>query len=155
MTQRSRSTTPQTSSSTRAKRDKACKVIICALRDAYFRVVINVDDDPGRMLQLLDARYACNWTVSHIAVQTPLLRMSFDGQDMSKYVDRFVTLFYQLDRMDKDAATPEFHQASMVFANTDPNRSLESTVAPFRTKGIFKVSRDYVATTLVEEYNAP
>ena len=65
----------------------ACGIIFSALGDAPLRVVMDVDDDFSRMLSLLDARYASNSTVSRIAVQTQLFRMSYKGQDMSSYVD--------------------------------------------------------------------
>lgn len=52
-----------------AKREKACAIIICALEDAPLSVVMDVDDDPARMLTLLDAFYASNRTISRIAVQ--------------------------------------------------------------------------------------
>lgn len=44
-------------------REKACAIIIRALGDDLFRVVIDVDDYPGRMLYLLDALYASKCTV--------------------------------------------------------------------------------------------
>ena len=141
-------------SRTRAKREKASGIIISALGDAPLRVVMDVDDDPARMLQLLDGRYASNRTVSRIAVQTQLFRMSYNGQNMSTYVDQFTSLFSQLERMGTDAAIPDSHKAPMLLASIDPKCPLESTAAALRTKDIGELTWDYVATTLIDEYNA-
>ena len=72
-------TTENVSAATRstAKKEKASGIIISALGDAPLRVVIEAEDDPAKMIQLLDARYASNRTVSRIAVQTQLFRMSY------------------------------------------------------------------------------
>jgi len=137
-----------------AKREKASGIIISALGDAPLRVVLDVDDDPARMLALLDARYASNRTVSRIAVQTQLFRMSYTEQNMSTYVDQYASLFAQLERMGKDAAIPETHKAPMLLASLDPQCSLEATAAALRTKDISELTWDYVATTLIDEYNA-
>ena len=139
---------------TTAKREKASGIIISALGDAPLRVVMDVDDDPSKMLNLLDARYASNRTVSRIAVQTQLFRMSYTGQNMATYVDQFTSLFSQLERMGEDAAIPESHKAPMLLASIDPSCALESTAAALRTKDIDDLKWDYVATTLIDEYNA-
>lgn len=139
---------------TLTKREKASGIIISALGDAPLRVVMEVDDDPQRMLQLLDARYASNRTVSRIAVQTQLFRMKYTNQDMSSYVDQYTTLFSQLERMGKDAAIPETHKAPMLLASIDPSCRLESTAAALRTKDVTELTWDYVATTMIDEYNA-
>ena len=137
-----------------AKREKASGIIISALGDAPLRVVLEADDDPVKMLQLLDARYASNRTVSRIAVQTQLFRMTYKDQNMSTYVDQYTSLFSQLERMGKDAAIPETHKAPMLLASIDPTCSLEPTAAALRTKSISELTWDYVATTLIDEYNA-
>ncbi len=137
-----------------AKLEKASGIIISALGDAPLRVVIDVDDDPARMLQLLDARYASNRTVSRIAVQTRLFRMKYTTQNMSSYVDTYASLFSQLERMGKDAAIPESHKAPMLLASIEPDSALESTAAALRTKDIEDLSWEYVARTLIDEYNA-
>jgi len=136
------------------KLEKASAIIISALGDAPLRVVMEADDDPSKMLRLLDARYASSRTVSRIAVQTQLFRMSYKGQNMSSYIDQFTSLFSQLERMGKDAAIPETHKAPMLLASIDPNCSLESTAAALRTKEVSELTWDYVATTLIDEYNA-
>ena len=152
----SEATTGATSEGTRLflKREKASGIIISALGDAPLRVVLEADDDPERMLKLLDARYASNRTVSRIAVQTQLFRMSYTNQNMSVYVDQYTSLFSQLERMGKDAAIPETHKAPMLLASIDPKCSLESTAAALRTKDVSELTWDYVATTLIDEYNA-
>ena len=137
-----------------AKLEKASGIIISALGDAPLRVVLEADDDPKRMLKLLDARYASNRTVSRIAVQTQLFRMRYTDQNMSTYVDQYTSLFAQLERMGKDAAIPETHKAPMLLASIDPQCPLESTAAALRTKDVVELTWDYVATTLIDEYNA-
>ena len=137
-----------------AKREKASGIIISALGDAPLRVIIDIDDDPARMMQLLDARYASNRTVSRIAVQTQLFRMSYTGQNMSTYIDQYTSLFSQLERMGKDAAIPETQKAPLLLASIDPNCPLESTAAALRTKDITELTWEYVTTTLIDEYNA-
>ena len=86
--------------------EKASGIIISALGDSPLRVVLEADDDPKRMLKLLDARYASNRTVSRIAVQTQLFRMRYTDQTMSTYADKYTSLFSQLEQMGKGAAIP-------------------------------------------------
>eukprot|EP00171_Calliarthron_tuberculosum_P008425 IDg8425t1 len=137
-----------------AKLEKASGIIISALGDAPLRVVIDADDNPARMLKLLDARYASNRTVSRIAVQTQLFRMQYTDQNMASYVDTYASLFSQLERMGKGAAIPDSHKAPMLLASINPDCVLESTAAALRTKDATELTWDYVATTLIDEYNA-
>lgn len=139
---------------TLAKREKASAIIISALGDASLRVVIDVNDDPGRMLHLLDTRYASCRTVSRIAIQTQLFRMSYKEQDMSTYVDQYSTFFSQLERMGKNIAIPETHKAPLVLASIDPRCALKTAAAALRTKEVDELSWDYVTTTFINEYNA-
>ena len=139
---------------TSKKREKASGIIISALGDTALRVVMEADEDPAKMLKLLDGRYASSRTVSRIAVQTQLFRMSYDGQNMSDYIDQYTSLFSQLERMGKDAAIPETHKAPMLVASIDPNCALESTATALRTKDSSDLTWDYVATTLIDEYKA-
>lgn len=134
--------------------EKASAIIISTLGDSPLRVVMDVDDNPAKMLILLDGRYASNRTVSRIAVQTQLFRMTYNGQNMSTYVDQFTSLFSQLERMGKDAAISESHEAPMLLASINPKCHLESTAVALRTKDISDLTWDYVATTLIDEYNA-
>lgn len=62
--------------------------MISVLGYGPLRVVMDVDDNPGRMLELLDSWYASNRTVSRISVQTQLFRMSYEGQNMVSYIDQ-------------------------------------------------------------------
>lgn len=136
------------------KQEKASGIIISALGDAPLRVIIDADDNPSQMLKLLDARYASNRTVTRIAVQTQLFRMSYNGQNMTEYIDHYSSLFAQLDRMGNDAAIPESHKPTMLLASINPKCSLESTAAALRTKDAKELTWEYVTTTLIDEYNA-
>ena len=149
-------TAPQSQENARiiAKHEKASGMIISALGNAPLRVVIEADDDLHRMLQLLDGRYASNRTVSRIAVQTQLFRMSYKNQNMASYVEKFTSLFSQLEQMGKDSAIPETHKAPMPLASIDPNCFLEATAAALRTKDPTELTWQYVATTLIDEYNS-
>jgi len=129
-------------------------MIIAALGDAPLRVIAEVDDDPAKMLNLLDARYASSRTVSRIAVQTQLYRMRYNEQDMSKYIDQYTALFSQLEFMGKTVAVPDAHRAPMLLASIDPTSELEPIAAALRTKDADDLTWDYVATTLIDEYNA-
>ena len=137
-----------------AKLEKASGIIITALGNSPLRVVADVDDDPARMLELLDARYASNRTVSRIAVQTQLFRMRYTGQDMSKYIDEYASLFSQLEFMGKDVAIPEAHKAPMLLASIEPTCDLEPIAAALRTKDAQDLTWAYVTTTLIDEHNA-
>lgn len=141
-------------SGTGDKLEKASGIIISALGDSPLRVVIDAQDDPRKMLQLLDGRYASKRTVSRIAVQTKLFRMSYTNQNMESYVDQFISLFALLECMGKDPAIPESPKAPMLLASIDPKCALESTAAALRTKKVNELTRDFVSTTLIDEYNA-
>lgn len=134
--------------------EKASGLIISALGNAPLRIVADVDGDSARMLQLLDARYASNRTVSRIAVQTQLYRMSYKNQDMAKYIDDYTALYSQLEFMGKEIAIPESHKAPMLLASIDPTSNMEPIAAALRTKDADDLTWDYVATTLIDEYNA-
>lgn len=71
------------------KFQKATGIIISALGDVLLRVVIEADEDPGKMLKLLDAIYASNRTVSRIAVKTQIFRMDYTTKNMSTYIDQY------------------------------------------------------------------
>ena len=73
---------------------------------------------------------------------------------MSSYVDKYSSLFAQLESMGKDIAIPESHKAPMLLASIDPKCPLESTAAALRTKDASELTWEYVATTLIDEYNA-
>ena len=147
-------TTTTVSTPSASKKERASGIIISALGDAPLRVVVEAEDDPAKMIKLLDARYASNRTVSRIAVQTQLFRMSYSNQNMLAYIDQYASLFSQLERMGKDAAIPESHKAPMLLASINPDSVLESTAAALRTKEVSELTWDFVATTLIDEYNA-
>lgn len=129
------STPPMSISRTTKEREKASESIIFALGDAVLCNVIEADDDPAKMLKPLDARYASNRTVSCIAAQTQLFCVSSSGQNMHDYIDQYMSLFLQLERMGKDAAILQTNKAPMLLASINPNCSLESTAAALRTIG--------------------
>ena len=137
-----------------SKKEKASGIIISALGDSPLRVVAEADGEPARMLALLDARYASSRTVSRIAVQTQLFRMRYTGQDMSRYIDEYVTLFSQLEFMGKDIAVPEAHKAPMLLASIDPDSDMESIAAALRTKDAKELTWEYVTTTMIDEFNS-
>lgn len=115
---------------------------------------MDVGDELERMIRLLDERYASRQTVSRIAIQTKLFRLSYNGQNMSTYIDQFTSLLSQLERMEKHAAIAESHKSPMVLASINPKCRLESTAAALQTKGIEELSWDFVATTLIVKDNA-
>lgn len=106
--------TPENQDSASEKVEKASAIIILALGHAPLRVVMEAEDDLARMLQLLDARYASSRTVSRIAVQTQLFRMSYDNQNMADYIHQYTYLFSELERMGTDAAIPDSFKAPML-----------------------------------------
>lgn len=137
-----------------AKLEMAFGIIISSLEDAPLRVVFEVEDDPAHMFQLLYARYASSRTVSRVAVQTHLSRMSYKNQNMSSYVDQYSALFAQVKRMGKDATIPESHYAPMLLACINPSGFLESTAAAVRTKDPTILTWEFVTIRLIDEYNA-
>jgi gag-polypeptide of LTR copia-type len=134
--------------------ERACSIIIAALGDSALSVVSAVDEKPDQMLKLLDERYASSRAASRISVQTQLYRKSYTGGDMAKFIDAMGTLFSQLERMGNDAAIPESHKAPMLLASIPPDSPLEITAAALRTKDIAELTWEYVATTLIDEYEA-
>jgi hypothetical protein len=149
-----RAPTTSTSDDVTANKERACSIIIAALGDSPLRVVADVDDDPDRMLALLDDRYASSRAASRIAVQTQLYRKTYNGGDMATFIDEFGTLFSQLERMGKDAAIPESHKAPMLLAAIPIDSSLEVTAAALRTKDVAELTWEFVATTLIDESEA-
>lgn len=75
------------------KLQKASGIIISALGSCPLRVEAEVDDDAYRVLELLDAPYPSNRTVSRVVLRTKLYRMNYSGQDRSTYVDDYAELF--------------------------------------------------------------
>ena len=73
---------------------------------------------------------------------------------MSSYIDKYTSLFAQLEQMGTDVAFPDTHKAPMLLASIDPKCVLESTAAALRTKDASDLTWEYVTTTLIDEYNA-
>lgn len=73
---------------------------------------------------------------------------------MTASIDQLSSLFHQLKRMSKEAATPESHKVPTLLSLVDPIVFLESSAAALCTKAPFELSWDNVATTLIDEYNA-
>ena len=134
--------------------EKASAIIISSIGDSPLRVIEDVDDDPKKMLKMLDERYAPNRATSRIAVQTQLYRKVYDGGCMATFVDEFKSLFSQLERMGKDAAIPETHKAPMLLASIPVDSPLEVTAAALRTKDIEDLTWEYVSATLIDEVKA-
>lgn len=55
--------------------------------------------------------------------------------------------------MGNDAAIPDTHKAPMLLTSIDPNCALESTAAALRTNEVTELTWDYVATTMIDDYN--
>jgi gag-polypeptide of LTR copia-type len=149
-----RATATSTSDDVTVNKERACSIIIAALGDSPLRVVADVDDEPDRMLALLDDRYAFSRAASRIAIQTQLYRKIYNSGDMATFIDEFGTLFSQLERMGKDAAILESHKAPMLLAAIPIDSSLEVTAAALRTKEVAELTWEFVATTLIDESEA-
>lgn len=55
--------------------------------------------------------------------------------------------------MGKNVATPESHKSPMLLALIDPSVFFESIVAALRTKEPSELTWNYVASTVIDEYN--
>lgn len=152
-------TTSSTSEQTRScrdniKKDKASRILISAAGNSPLRVVLEANDNPERLLELLDTLYASGRTDTTIAVHTQLFHMGYTDQNMSIYVDECNSLFAQLEQMGKDAAIPELHKAPTLLASIAIKSFLEPTAAALRTKDAPHLTWKYVATTLKDGYNS-
>lgn len=116
------------------KLQKASRIIISAVRNSPLQVIAEVDDEPCHMLELLDARYACNRTVCRIAAQTQLILKRYTNQDMAMYINEDTSNFSQLEFMGKDAVITESHQAPMILASIEPTCALGAIAAAMWTK---------------------
>lgn len=79
--------------------------------------------------------------------------MSYTGKNMDTYIDQYRYLLSQLERMGKDSAIPESHREAMLLASIGLNCALESIEAAHRTKEVSGLTWDYVASTIIDEYN--
>ncbi len=137
-----------------AKLGRAFGIIISASGNSPLRVVADVDSDPGRMLYLLDARYASSRTSSRTEVQTRLFRMSYTTQNIAKYIHEYTNLFSQLEFIGSESAIRQSHKVPMLLASIDPICDLELTAAALRTKDGADLTWEDVTTALIDEYNA-
>lgn len=80
--------------------------------------------------------------------------MRYTGQDMTKSIDEYTALFSQLEFMGKDIAIHEAHKAPMLLASIDPTSELEPIAAALRFKDGADLTWEYVATTLIDEFNS-
>lgn len=55
--------------------------------------------------------------------------------------------------MNKDDAIPESYKPTMLLSSIDPKGTFDSTAATLRTKDTSGLTWEYVATTLIDEYN--
>lgn len=73
---------------------------------------------------------------------------------MASYIDQFSSLLSQPERMGKDEAITETHKETMLLASVEPNSSLDPTAASLRIKGVKDLTWYYIATALINYYNA-
>lgn len=119
---------------TMANRVEALGIIISAPGNAPLRNVMDLDDDLSRMLQLLDSWKGATRTVSRIAVQKQLHRMSHYSQNMASNIDQYKSLFSRLERIDKDSAIADTGKAPKLWAIINQTCVLEATAATLGTK---------------------
>lgn len=122
-------------------REQPLGIITTALGDVSLRVVIEADDDPARMMKLLDVEYMSSRNVSRITVQTQLFRMSYTGQNMSTFIDQYTSLCNQVERVGKDAAIPENYKAPRLLALIDPSAFSNPLQLPFVQKNHLNAPR--------------
>lgn len=115
------------------------------------RVVGDVDDDPARMLEMVDARYASSRTALRIVVQGPLFRMRYAVKEIYTYIDENTAFLSQLESMGKAVALQELHKALMLLAFFHPTPDLDPIAAALRTKDVSYLAWEYVTTTLIDE----
>jgi len=81
-------------------KEQATALLVNALGDIALRVCSDELENPIKMLELLDARYASSRTSSRISLLTTLYTKRFQDKDnMAKFIDEFETIFGQLERM--------------------------------------------------------
>lgn len=115
-----------------AKKEKVVGIIFSALHDALLRFVIDENDNPARILALLDARHASNIMVFCIALQTQLFHFLCKDHDISEYIIQYNSLFAQLERQGKELAIHELPSPRCcLLVSINPDSSLLFTVAAF------------------------
>jgi hypothetical protein len=136
------------------KQECACSIIIAALDDSPLRIVADVYEDTIRMIMLLDDLYASSRAASRIAVQTELNRNTYRGGNISTFINEFGTLYSHIERMEKDAATPESPKALMLLLDIPTDSTLQLMAAALHTKDVADLIWEFFATTLIDENEA-
>lgn len=87
--------------------ETASRIIISALENAPSRAVADDDDDePTKMMELLDAHYASNIILSRIFVRIQMYDKRYNDRNMSKYIDKTSALFSQQEFIGKQLQSP-------------------------------------------------
>ena len=87
-------------------KEEAAAILVAALGDAVFLVCSSKVDDRIEVLEALDKRYASHRACNRIPVLTSLLMKKYqNGQDISKFIDEFESLFDQFDKMVEGASS--------------------------------------------------
>jgi len=134
-------------------KEKATALLVNALGDTALRVCSSELDEPLKMLDLLDARYASDRTSSRISLLTTLYTKRFKDKDnMPKFIDEFETLFGQLERMGEKTKVPETHKAPLLLASLGTNSLLENTVAALRLRDVDNLSWKDVTADIIQEW---
>lgn len=117
-------------------------------------MIADVDDEPAKVLKLLDDRYTSYRAVSRIAVQRQLYLIRYKEQDISKHVDEYIALFSQLHFMGETVVVLGAHEAPMLLVSINPKSTMEPITNASHNKNADDLIWDYVATTLIDEFNA-
>lgn len=88
---------PETDDFAKKKR-LASSIIIYALSDAPLRIVLTVKDNPAKMFEKLDARYASKTAASKITKMTELITLKYTSlkADISAHIDHMAAMIEQL-----------------------------------------------------------
>lgn len=113
--------------------ESASGMISSASKNTPLRLVADADDGPAKMFGVLDARYASNFIASQIAVQKQLYQKRYNGQNMSKYIDEYFTLFSPLEFIGKTVAIPDLNKVPMLLASIDQDSEMERIAVTLRT----------------------
>ena len=134
-------------------KEKAVAILVNSLGDSALRVCSEHVDDPLKMINALDSRFASTRATTRISVMTALYTKRYsDKEDMTEYVDGFESLFAQLLRMGESHAVPESHKVGILLASMGSNSRLESACAALRMKDIDSLSWDSVTADLIQEW---
>jgi hypothetical protein len=133
------------------EKERTRSIIFAALGNSPLNIVADVDEEPARMLALLDDRFAFSRAASRTAVQTQLERKTYNGGNMGTFIDKFGTLFSQRERSGKDAAIPESHKAPMLLTTFHIDSLLDLTAAALRTKEVADLFWEFFATIFIDE----